>query len=61
MSLSQGMTVSLHIGSSVDTTVAANIAAVTGGEYAGAVDAHREFVSRPIMHSQTGYRRLGAH
>lgn len=46
MSLPQGMSVSLHAGSSLDTAVAANVAATAGGEFAGAVSTHDEFVSK---------------
>ena len=46
MSLPQGMTVSLHAGGGVETAVAANVAATAGGEYAGAVATHWEFMSK---------------
>jgi hypothetical protein len=46
MSLPQGMTVSLHAGSSVESAVAANVAATAGGEYAGVVTTHAEFMSK---------------
>jgi hypothetical protein len=46
MSLPQGMTVSLHAGSSVESAVAVNVAATAGGEYAGVVPTHAEFMSK---------------
>jgi hypothetical protein len=46
MSLPQGMSVSLHAGSGLETAIAANIAATAGGEYAGAAATHAEFVSK---------------
>lgn len=46
MSLPQGMTVSLHAGSGIESAVAANIAAETGGEYAGAAATHKAFMTK---------------
>lgn len=46
MSLPQGMTVSLHAGSGVETAIAANIASSAGGEHAGAAATHGEFMSK---------------
>jgi hypothetical protein len=46
MSLPQGMTISLHAGSGVESAVAAYVAAEVGGEYAGSAATHAEFTSK---------------
>lgn len=43
MHLPQGMSVSLHAGATTEASTAANIASERGGEYAHAVDTHKQF------------------
>lgn len=56
MALPQGMTISLHAGSSVESAVAAYVAAEAGGEYAGAAATHAEFMSK-VEQEQTDLRK----
>ena len=46
MALPQGMTISLHAGTSVESAVAAYAAGEAGGEYAGAAATHAQFMSK---------------
>lgn len=46
MALPQGMSISLHVGSTLQAALAANVASTVGGEAAHAVDSHQQFASQ---------------